>query len=556
MKFFAVSTIALLCACASQAVSGAGAASASSSVSPSDLQFHRLAVSRFVFDNNLDLCEFKPAKVVGFSDAYAVFAPSADDKPNFVRNFDAKFEGGNFVFASDGSQRSVYMGGVNPFACYSADIEKFEAGAGREFSFGIQLGRTSLREGVRFYLRSDSNGAASLFFDEVKDGKISRSLEILKNAPKPPFELIVQLYGNAAGVFAQKDGRTSYVWHMQKGDVFGKSCDFRIKRVAAQSVFTLFAEGSGSAAVSGAKEFLSAGVGQADLRAVKYSDLSPYMEGGRLWFTFSMRGLYTAQSAQGVLSFDPSLFDVKFEGMILFDHGDGLLRNDYASQLFFDKNSRTWKAVACDFGGTKNRDDRTHTGLLFAECVRNPLRGVSVMNAYRAEPRTISGHNEDPSLYYDKSAKKYRLLTSKFAEKNIVCAVYESDNWDGPFTEIHTQPDMNSTGTSICEIGGKPYCLMGGNGRGCDGKLKYSPNLRIHRYPSLEYLGDLNLDLPPSAPNPPGRVWADVITLPDGYPYKYVLLTMDRVNFPDVKGANWSYGTLYFFGALPPDGEP
>ena len=136
MKFFAVSTIALLCACVSQAVSGAGAESASS-VSPSDLQFHRLAVIRFVFDNNLDLCEFKPAKVVGFSDAYAVFAPSADDKPNFVRNFDAKFEGGNFVFASDGSQRGVYMGGVNPFACYSADIEKFEAGNFRsEYSSG------------------------------------------------------------------------------------------------------------------------------------------------------------------------------------------------------------------------------------------------------------------------------------------------------------------------------------------------------------------------------------------------------------------------------------
>lgn len=30
-------------------------------------------------------------------------------------------------------------------------------------------------------------------------------------------------------------------------------------------------------------------------------------------------------------SFDPSVFDVRFEGMVVFDHGDGLLRNDYVS---------------------------------------------------------------------------------------------------------------------------------------------------------------------------------------------------------------------------------
>ena len=75
-------------------------------------------------------------------------------------------------------------------------------------------------------------------------------------------------------------------------------------------------------------------------------------------------------------------------------------------------------------------------------------------------------------------------------------------------------------------------------------------NLRVHSYPDLKLLGELNLDLQPHWPKPAGRVWASVVPLPEGYPYRYVLLTMDRPNFPGVQGANWSYGALYYYGAL------
>ena len=57
-------------------------------------------------------------------------------------------------------------------------------------------------------------------------------------------------------------------------------------------------------------------------------------------FTFSCRGIDIFQSAQGVLSVDPSVFDVRFEGMIMYDHGDGLLRNDYASHLFYNRQTQ------------------------------------------------------------------------------------------------------------------------------------------------------------------------------------------------------------------------
>ena len=46
------------------------------------------------------------------------------------------------------------------------------------------------------------------------------------------------------------------------------------------------------------------------------------------------------------------------------------------------------------------------------------------------------------------------------------------------------------------------------------------------------------------------RIWACIAPLPQGYPYRYVLLTMDRHNFPGITGRQWSYGALYFYGAI------
>ena len=64
-----------------------------------------------------------------------------------------------------------------------------------------------------------------------------------------------------------------------------------------------------------------------------------------------------------------------------------------------------------------------------------------------------------------------------------------------------------------------------------------------------KFLGFLNLDLQPHWPKPAARVWAQVVPLPEGYPHRYVLLTMDRPNFPGIKGPTWSYGDMYFYGA-------
>jgi hypothetical protein len=38
-----------------------------------------------------------------------------------------------------------------------------------------------------------------------------------------------------------------------------------------------------------------------------------------------------------------------------------------------------------------------------------------------------------------------------------------------------------------------------------------------------------------------------VIPLPEGYPSRYIALMMDRLNFPGMRGSNWTYGAMYLY---------
>jgi hypothetical protein len=75
----------------------------------------------------------------------------------------------------------------------------------------------------------------------------------------------------------------------------------------------------------------------------------------------------------------------------------------------------------------------------------------------------------------------------------------------------------------------------------------------IYSYPDLKLLGPMKISLQAHWPKGAGRGWPNVFPLPAGFPYRYMALMMDRPNFPAVKGPNWSYGALHWFGAYTPD---
>ena len=509
-------------------------------VDPSQLEFHRLSVRRFIFSNNINLNEFVPSEIVAFGSMHPAFQISDNNKPQPDDSFHAQIEKGVLTLNQEcGNQdASIYIGGVNPYATYEIDIDSISPEKETDATIiGMELARLGLRDRIQIYA-SVSQQESGIFLRIYKDTKLVRETSFSNTIPQGKFSLKAQLYGHTLAVFITQYGETHLLGYVRPQDHFGDILDFRKQKDAKESTFNLISNLKGQTQISGARSYLSPGMGQADIRVVSYEDLTPYIENGRIWFTFSCRGLDTSQSAQGIFSLNPSVFDLQFEGMIVFDHGDSLLRNDYASHLFFDRQAKEWRAWVSDFGGSANLDRRSETGLVTATSKTDPRRGFSVMKATRVTTEQLDGHNEDPCIFYDKEDNKWKLLTSAFVNNDITSRTYESDTWNGVFKPVASPIDINSTGTTIQRFGNKYYALMGGHG-----------NLRVHSFPDLKQLGELNLSLQPHWPKPAGRIWASVVPLPEGYPYRYILLTMDRANFPNVQDRNWSYGALYFYGA-------
>ena len=497
---------------------------------PVQLQFHRAAVRRFIFSNNVPLSELVPSEIVAQTSMHPAFASGGEATPDRA----AKIEVANGTMTLAGTAASVYVGGVNPYATYEIDVRAIE-GAGE-----VSAELATLGLGKRLQVACGPRGVLMRL---IHDGKIEREQSFAETAPQPPYLLRVQLSGIRLSVFVTKDNETKYLGHTsEKGEDFQSFLDLRDRKVTAASTFNVAANlpPGAKATFGGARSYLSAGVGQADIRMITHKDGAPFWENNRLWFTFSARGLGIAQSAQGVMSLDPSVFDIKFEGVIVYDHGDGLLRNDYSSHIFYDDDAKEWRAVACDFGGVAGREGRGASALVVARSGHDPRRGFSVMGNAR-QLGGIELEHEDPCLIYDADVKKWRLLTCCL--KGFHTTLYEANQWDGPFTRIAGPTEHNSTGVLIQKIGGKRYAFSG-NGAG--------PML-IYSYPELKYLGEMKIDLPAHWPKAPGRGWPNVFPLPPGFPSRYMALMMDRPNFPGVKGANWSYGALYLYTAFTED---
>ena len=362
----------------------------------------------------------------------------------------------------------------------------------------------------------------------TKEGEVKMRFPVDgPNLPNPPFDFSVMMTcGHRPATFVTKDGET----RLQKIVGIPKDVNPRLRTNLQKWKFCV------GGSVSSARASLSAGIGQADVRFVTTGrDNRLYMEGNRAFFTFSARA-YGAY--QAVASFDPSLFDVRLEGVILFDYGDGELRNDLASHLFRDDVEGFWKGYSSNFStGSDALGKRRQGGLNAVWSERNPLHGLSVM---RAKGLNLTGMNEDPCATWDEADKRWSLLVSKFTPNGIRAAMLQARDWDGDFFNKGFPVEEDSTGTTITRIDGVRYCLSGSADRAC----------YVYSYPDLKMLGKLKFDFPPwddSCRN--GRVWPCLAELPDGYPFRYVMLTMDRANFPGMPKPNWTYGGLCLYGA-------
>lgn len=509
------------------------AISVATDIKPSDIQFKRQAVRRLVFDkaDAIPLSTFNPAEIVDLELEYPTINTTSSHESNW------SLEAGNAIISSDKiSESARWIGGFNPFATYDVSFARDQIGSGKA---GVSLSSPDSQTQIAV-LAGFKNGECTaihwLAKIEGEDRQI-RNVD-LETPVKGAFTLRVQLLGTGLNIFIEQQGINRVVYTRE----FSKMIDLRKSehiRAFEYRLVTKVSPGD-QIVISKASSSLTTGAGQADIRAITYEDGSAFFDRGRLWFTITVRGRLLPHPLQGVFSLNPSVFDPRFEGIIVFDRDDGLLRNEVASHIFYDRKTNQWSGITTGFSAYGDPDKKIPKQLWAVTSKRDPRFGYSVM---KASPIVVPNAAEDPHVIYDADAKKWRMLVCSEGGAGFPATLYEADQWNGPYEMIAGPAKVNGTGCLLQKIGSKYYAMFGSADR----------KFYVYSYPELEPLDTLDMIRPPWNTESNTRCWPNVIPLPDGYPAPYIALSMDRANYPGLKG--WTYGALYFYHGHPKTGK-
>lgn len=491
---------------------------------PNEINFVRQGVRRMIFDENqsIHLAGIEPASIVGISAMHP--STNYSDAASKV-----SIEANNLTIESKPeTQTAIWFGGFNPFATYSIDL----ASCSGEGEIGFEFSNANKEEQLFITVEFKNTFLIGAKLRLLKNKIVQKDTSISVNRKvqnRFKGKIILQMLGSGLVLYSQDQGLPKVIGQSD----FNTFIDLRKMEYihSFQSNLYLRLKG-GKVTLNGVEMALTTGVGLADIRPITYENGDPLLDQGRLWYTMSIRGRALPHHIQGVFSMDPTVFDLKLEGIILFDRKDGLLRNEIASHIFYDRKKETWRGITTGFSAFAN-PDKEKKQLLAVESKRDPRFGFSVMNAV---PFGIEGDVEDPHIIYDADAGRWRMLTCE-NHNGYKAVIMESFNWDKGYKKISGPVEYNSTGTSIQKINGRLYCFSGSSDR----------KIHIYTYPDLKDAGHLKMDLPPWDETSGTRVWPNVVQLPEGYPFRFVALMMDRFNFPGLNGPNWSYGALYLY---------
>ena len=497
-----------------------------SQIQPTDLEFRRQAVRRMIFDQsqNIPLSGLIPAKIIGMDVMHPVVG---QQEGNLKLDIE---EGRLKITAQEAGTSTRWIGAFNPFATYDVAVNKFD-GSGE---IGMLFKDSDAENSIKATLVANNEIYQSINVLVVKNG-----LEVENFNFKLPQELAstesirlrVQMLAVGANLYIEQHEQTTLIGRFD----FVKYFDLRKKELMQNFEFLLHSklEANASVPIEEASAFLSPGIGQSDIRVVTYEDGSTYFKDDRIWLLMTVRGGGLPHPMQGVYSLNPSVFDIKFEGIILYDRDDGMLRNDLASNIFYDRNAEEWRGFTTGFSSYGDPEKKEKKQIWAVQCSRMPLKGISIM---KAKTIGLIGNYEDPQCIYDAEVKKWRML---FCEnhKGYKAVIRESNTWDGKYELIAGPVKENSTGTQLQKIGGKYYALYGSADR----------KVYIKTYPDLEPAGTLNIHRPPWDDKINTRIWPNVIPLSEGYPAPYIALMMDRLNFQGMTGDNWTYGAMYLY---------
>ncbi|WP_372721435.1 hypothetical protein [Novipirellula sp.] len=524
-------TLVVLVAAVLQCILGIDGLAQSPEVTPQSLVFRRQATSRMIFDRSqqIPLSSLQPDKTVGLD----LMHPVVGDPTGETRG---TIKAGRLRISTDAHSGSSerWVGGFNPFATYELGLHQFD-GSGR---IGLSFCDTEQKNFLSACIVAKDGEYQAIEWVVVKDGQeVSRQEYAWPDDVRTtgPMRLRVQMLAVGVNLYLESEGKSQLVGYPD----FNEHLELRRKDLISRYEFCLSSdlEANSFAEIDEVLSALTPGCGQADIRAITNQSGEPLLDQGRVWLTMTVRGRALPHPMQGVFSMDPSVFDIRFEGIIVFDMGDGLWRNELASHLFYDEASKQWRGWTTGFSALGTKSSQEEKAILAVWSDRDPRRGFSIMHA---KPIGVTGQHEDPHGVYDSQAGKWRLLLSEKAGK-YRAGMWESDHWDRGYQRLAGPVEMDSTGTLIQKVGDSRYVFFGSADR----------KVYIRSYPELKPVGELNMHLPPWNEKTGTRIWPNIIPLPDGYPAPYIALMMDRQNFPGMPKSNWTYGAMYLYHAHP-----
>lgn len=301
-----------------------------SQISPDKIKFVRQGVRRFIFDSDQSilLASLRPEEVIGMSAMYPV--RHYQDEHDKVKVTNSMLS----IQSEDASQTSIWFGGFNPFATYSIDLISC-VGHGE---VGFEFSDNDRKEQFFITIEFMNERIVDAKLKVIKDGRIIVNQSIatnIRNKENINGKLILQMLGSGLVLYFHDEGLPIPIGQSD----FNHFIDLRQKQLINTFQSNLYLDMSrGQVIVNRVESTFSTGMGLADIRAITYENGDPLLDQGRLWYTISIRGRALPHHIQGVFSMDPTMFDIKLEGIIVFDRNDGLLRNEISSHIYYDRN--------------------------------------------------------------------------------------------------------------------------------------------------------------------------------------------------------------------------
>ena len=341
-----------------------------------------------------------------------------------------KVEDGRIAFSADApGERARLIGRFFPYASSEVCVDALDGeGARVGLEFAVRSGRGSP------YTAADAPGLC--VFVERAGAEVcvcheefvgGRSLGVVRHGTRA-FTPGGVLFVSAHGAFFDVSLGREFVCTIQ-AEGFSDICRRSAFMNAGVSLYVALPAG-GCAAVSRAESFLDGGLSHADMKPVRYEDGTPILENGRLFLTLSSR--LQAGAYQYVVSWNPSTCELRPEGAIFFDYGDGRWCADVAISLLYHRERREWLFWATAFShghilchGTSAGDPRFGITALDAALMEAQKPGSDVSNG--GLPIQTSGAEMADGLAQTKDCACGKVGAARTSASDDVLSVQAGD---------------------------------------------------------------------------------------------------------------------------------